>query len=77
VPVLALANSVVRYYGGDDTVPSLGSEPMRPLDEEPPGTEAAEEQQAERAVRSGAGSEDPARSPDPDDPGNPTVPGDA
>ena len=77
VPVLALANSVVRYYGGDDTVPSLGTEPMRPLEEEPPGTEAAEQQQAERAVRSGAGDEDPARSPDPDDPGNPTVPDDA
>jgi predicted PurR-regulated permease PerM len=30
VPVLAFTNSVVRYYAGDDTVPSLGTEPMRP-----------------------------------------------
>jgi predicted PurR-regulated permease PerM len=28
VPALALTNSVVRYYKGDDTVPSLGTEPM-------------------------------------------------
>jgi len=30
VPTLALTNSVVRYYGGDDPVPSLGTEPMHP-----------------------------------------------
>ena len=74
VPVLALANSVVRYYGGDDTVPSLGTEPMRPLDDEPPSARSGEERRAETTVLSGAAGEDPRRSPDPDDPGNPTLP---
>jgi putative heme transporter len=76
VPVLALANSVVRYYGGDDTVPTLGTEPMHPLDDEPPGAQADEEHRAERVEQAdrvtAPDREDPG--PDPHDPGNPTVP---
>jgi len=77
VPVLALANSVVRYYGGDDTVPTLGTEPMHPLDDEPPDAQVDEEHRAERVeqadLEATPGREDPG--PDPHDPGNPTVPG--
>jgi predicted PurR-regulated permease PerM len=76
VPVLALANSVVRYYGGDDTVPTLGTEPMHPLDDEPPGAQADEEHRAEQVEQADRVTtpdrED--QGPDPHDPGNPTVP---
>lgn len=73
VPALALANSVVRYYAGDDTVPSLGTEPMRPLREEPPGEQQREERHGASVVDQEVDQdrEDP---PDPADPGNPTVP---
>jgi putative heme transporter len=77
VPALALANSVVRFYGGDDTVPSLGTEPMRPLHGDPPGQQRVEEHRAESADLPQAAQAEAGPRPDPRDPGNPTLPREA
>jgi predicted PurR-regulated permease PerM len=42
VPVLAVANTVVRYYAGQDPAPELGHEPMPPAERDMVGESSQE-----------------------------------